>query len=398
MVKAKKIFLEEVPVKKIKPYKRNPRKNDAAIDEVISSIKAVGYRTPITVDEDMVILTGHTRLKAIQKLGWETVPFIIQFKDLSEKKKNEYRIRDNKSGEIAGWDFEILTADFTPEELIEFGFTQKDLKRSAVVEDAVPELPKTPRTVRGDIYQLGKHRVLCGDATNLSNVEALMGSVTADMYLSDPPYNVAYVGKTKDALTIQNDKMSDDKFRLFLSDAFKNINVVLKPGAVFYIWHADSEGYNFRGACRDAGWQVRQCLIWKKDAMVMGRQDYHWKHEPCLYGWKDGASHLWSTDRRQTTVLEFARPKRSEEHPTMKPIELFAYQIQNNTKAGDIILDNFLGSGTSLIAAEQTKRVCYGLELDEKYCDVIVQRYVNLTGNENILVNGKKTKWLMSKI
>ena len=202
----------------------------------------------------------------------------------------------------------------------------------------------------------------------------------ADMLLTDPPYNVEYTGKTKDALKIQNDSMGDDDFRQFLRDAFVAANAVMKAGAVFYIWHADSEGYNFRGACIDSGWKVRQCLIWKKQTLVMGRQDYHWKHEPCLYGWKEGAGHLWAADRKQTTILEFDRPSRSGEHPTMKPVALFEYQMLNNTKGGDIVLDLFGGSGTTIISAEKNGRYGYLMELDPKYCDVIVQRWQEFTG------------------
>ena len=207
------------------------------------------------------------------------------------------------------------------------------------------------------------------------------------MLLTDPPYNVDYVGKTKDALTIQNDKKDDSGFRQFLTDAFVNATAVMKPGAVFYIWHADSEGYNFRAACKDAGWQVRQCLIWNKNSLVMGRQDYHWKHEPCLYGWKEGASHLWASDRKQTTVLNFDRPQRNGEHPTMKPLARLAYQITNNTKGEDLVLDLFGGSGSTLIACEQLGRKCCMMELDPKYCDVIVKRWEELTGGKAELIS-----------
>jgi site-specific DNA-methyltransferase (adenine-specific) len=217
-------------------------------------------------------------------------------------------------------------------------------------------------------------------------MEKLCAGQLVDMWLTDPPYNVAYEGKTKDALKIQNDSMGDDQFRQFLRDAYVTADTVMKGGAVFYIWHADSEGYNFRGAAKDAGWTVRQCLIWKKSVMVMGRQDYHWKHEPCLYGWKDGAGHLWAADRKQTTVLEFDKPARNGEHPTMKPVELFAYQMLNNTKGGDIVLDSFGGSGTTMIAAEKHGRYARLMELDPKYCDVIVKRWEDFTGKTAVLL------------
>lgn len=200
------------------------------------------------------------------------------------------------------------------------------------------------------------------------------------MWLTDPPYNVAYQGKTKDALTIKNDEMNDESFRRFLVAAYTAADVFLKEGAAFYIWHADSEGFNFRGACRDVGWKVRECLIWSKNAFVLGRQDYQWKHEPCLYGWKDGAPHNWYSDRSQTTVIECDRPNRNAEHPTMKPVELFKYLLSNSTKAGDIVLDSFGGSGTTLIACEETGRSARIIELDPCYCDVIIERWQNMTG------------------
>lgn len=211
-----------------------------------------------------------------------------------------------------------------------------------------------------------------------------MGDDRADLWLTDPPYNVAYTGKTKDSLTIQNDEMDDESFRRFLVSAYFAADSVLKEGAAFYIWHADSEGFNFRGACRDIGWKVRECLIWVKNAFVMGRQDYQWKHEPCLYGWKEGASHNWYSDRSQSTVLEFARPSRNGEHPTMKPVELFRYLIGNSTRKGQVVLDSFGGSGTTLIACEDIGRKARLLELDPAYCDVIIERWQKFTGQKAI--------------
>ena len=219
-----------------------------------------------------------------------------------------------------------------------------------------------------------KHKLLCGDSTDPASVRILMDGQEANLYLTDPPYNVAYVGKTQDALTIDNDKMDDAQFRAFLCNAFTAAFGSLKPGGVFYVFHGESEGYNFRGALHDLGEQVRQCLIWKKDSMVLGRQDYQWQHEPILCGWKKGAAHKWQSDRCQTSVLEFDRPKRSTEHPTMKPLELVAYLVQNSTAAGDLILDSFCGSGTSMIASHRTGRRCYGIELDPQYCEVILRR------------------------
>jgi len=256
--------------------------------------------------------------------------------------------------------------------------------------DEVPEAPANPVTVLGDVWVLGKHRLMCGDSTSVDDMQKLTDGQLVDMWLTDPPYNVAYEGKTKDALKIKNDSMNDESFRQFLRDAYVAADTVMKPGAVFYIWHADSEGYNFRGAAKDAGWKVRQCLIWKKQTMVMGRQDYHWRHEPCLYGWKEGASHLWAADRKQTTILEFDRPSRNGEHPTMKPVALFEYQMLNNTKGGDIVLDSFGGSGTTAIAAEKNGRFGRLMELDPKYCDVIVKRWQEFTGQKAVHADSGK--------
>lgn len=243
----------------------------------------------------------------------------------------------------------------------------------------------------GKLTLKSRHRLMCGDSTSKEQVEILMDGKKADMWLTDPPYNVDYEGKTKEALTIKNDSMDDHSFRSFLRDCYIAADSVMKGGGVFYIWHADSEGYNFRGAAKDAGWTVRQCLIWKKSVMVMGRQDYHWQHEPCLYGWKDGAAHLWESDRKQTTVLEFDKPSRNGEHPTMKPVALFEYQICNNTKPDMIVLDSFLGSGTSIVACEKTGRVCYGLELDPVYVDVIIKRWQDYTGLDAVHAETGKT-------
>jgi DNA modification methylase len=251
-------------------------------------------------------------------------------------------------------------------------------------EDAVPEVPETPKTVLGDVWVLGNHRLMCGDSTSIDALEKLTEGNLVDMWLTDPPYNVAYEGGTKEKLTIQNDSMGDNDFRQFLRDAYVAADAVMKAGAVFYIWHADSEGYNFRGAAKDAGWQVRQCLVWKKSSLVMGRQDYHWQHEPCLYGWKEGAAHLWATDRKQTTILEFNKPSRNGEHPTMKPVELFEYQMLNNTKGADLVLDSFGGSGTTIIAAEKHGRYGRLMELDPKYCDVIIKRWQDFTGKQAV--------------
>lgn len=376
------------------PYENNPRNNDEAVDYVAKSIEEFGFKVPIVVDKNYVIVAGHTRLKASKKLGLEKVPVIIA-DDLSEEKIKAFRIADNKVAEIAEWNEDKLHQELGELEdllfdMTEFGFDiVGDLDDGEVKEDEFEvETPIIPTSKVGQVYKLGNHRLMCGDSTKQDDVNKLMGETKVDLFITDPPYNVDYTGKTADALTIENDKMEDSDFRTFLKDAFSTANEVMKGGAVFYIWHADSEGYNFRGACHDTGWTVRQCLIWNKNSMVMGRQDYHWKHEPCLYGWKDGAGHLWASDRKQTTILNFDRPTVNKEHPTMKPVRLFDYQIQNNTKKEDVVLDLFGGSGTTLIACEQNGRKSYTMELDPKYVDVIINRWEELTGLEAELVEG----------
>jgi len=289
-----------------------------------------------------------------------------------------------KELELEGFDLGLT--GFDAEELE--ALTPVEVTDGLVDEDATPEVPAEAITKPGDVWLLGKHRLMCGDSTSIDALERLCKGQLVDMWLTDPPYNVAYEGGT--GLTIKNDDMEDNEFRQFLRDSYVAADAVMKPGAVFYIWHADSEGYNFRGAAQDAGWKVRQCLIWKKSSLVMGRQDYHWKHEPCLYGWKDGAGHLWAADRKQTTILEFDKPSRNGEHPTMKPVALFEYQMLNNTKGGDIVLDSFGGSGTTMIAAEKNGRIARLMELDPKYCDVIVKRWEEFTGKKAELENGQQ--------
>jgi site-specific DNA-methyltransferase (adenine-specific) len=389
--------ITEVAVEALIPYAKNSRTHDdAQVAQIAASIKEFGWTNPILVDGDKGIIAGHGRLMAARKLGLTKVP-VIELKDMTEAQKKAYVIADNKLAMNAGWDMDFLKLELQDLEDADFdlsltGFDDKELdallappiEEGLTDEDAVPEVPEEPKTKLGDIYILGNHRLMCGDSCNIESVEKLTDGLV-DILVTDPPYNVAYEGKTKDALTIQNDSMGDEQFRQFLRDAFVAADAVMKQGAVFYIWHADSEGYNFRGACKDAGWKVRQCLIWQKDSMVMGRQDYHWKHEPCLYGWKEGAGHLWASDRKQTTLIECKRPKRNDIHPTMKPVELMEYQILNNTKGQDIVLDLFGGSGSTMIAAEKTGRRARLMELDPKYCDVIVKRWEEFTGKKATL-------------
>lgn len=338
-----------------------------------------------------VVIGGNMRLRACKELGFKEVPCKVLDEQTPAEKLREYTIKDNNA--FGNTDFDLLANEWDTDELCDWGveFPDVDFEDNKGEEPAEVKEVDTPENVEtrckdGDIWQLGKHRLICGDSTDIAVIDRLMDGVKADMLLTDPPYNVDYEGGTKDKLKIMNDKMDNDSFRQFLRDAFASADSVMRAGAVFYIWHADTEGYNFRGACADNNWKVRECLIWNKNSMVLGRQDYQWKHEPCLYGWKDGAPHLWASDRKQTTVLDFDRPNRADLHPTMKPIKLFAYQIGNNTHEGDVVLDLFGGSGSTLIACEQLHRKCYMAELDPKYCDVILARWEKLTENKAIKV------------
>ena len=387
----------EIDIADLIPYDRNPRRNDMAVDDVAESMEQVGYITPIVIDENRQILAGETRCKALKKRHVKRDK-VLQVFGLTEEQKKKYRLLDNKVGEIAEWDAELLAGELEEVDFGDFDFGFDDLMAEltdssdisdnplspAVEDDHELVLPDEPKAKRGDIYQLGAHRLMCGDSTDPADVARLMGGTQADLLITDPPYNVNYEGGT--GMTIQNDNMEDAEFRKFLRDAFQCADSAMKPGAAFYIWHADSEGYNFRGACHDIGWQVRQCLIWNKNALVLGRQDYQWKHEPCLYGWKAGAAHTWLNDRTQTTVLDFDKPSRSDIHPTMKPIGLFDYQIRNSCPAGGAVLDLFNGSGTTIMACEQNGRSAYTMELDPRYVDAAIERWESFTGGKAVLV------------
>jgi len=390
--------IKEVAVDKLIPYAKNSRTHSPEqVGQIAASIKEFGFRNPILVD-GVGIIAGHGRLMAAQKLGLDKVP-TIDCSDMTKSQKKAYIIADNKLAMNAGWDTTMLTVEMKDLEDEGFdlkltGFDDKELDALLNViegtdgltdEDSVPDVPEKPKTKLGDIYILGNHRLMCGDSTSIDSVEKLMNGQLADQLVTDPPYNIAYEGGSKKREQIKNDEMADEEFRQFLKDVYIAANAVMKAGAVFYIWHADTEGYNFRGAARDMGWKVRQTLIWNKDNSAFGRSDYHWKHEPCLYGWKEGAAHLWAADRKQTTVIECKRPSKSDLHPTMKPVELMEYQILNNTKGSDIVLDLFGGSGSTMIAAEKIGRKSCLMELDPKYCDVIVKRWEDFTGKQAVL-------------
>lgn len=380
--------IEYLNPSELKPYENNARKHGKVdIEGIKASIQEFGFNDPIGVWKDNIIIEGHGRLMAAQALGMEKVP-VIRLDKLTDDQRRAYTLAHNKTAELSAWDFEKLEKELAEIDIdmTEFGFDLPEAD-TKVVEDDPPEIDESaePTAKMGQVWRLGKHLLMCGDSTKLADVQKLTDGVLVDMFLTDPPYNVAYEGKTKDKLTIQNDSMGDGDFRQFLVNAFSAANEVMKPGAVFYIWHADSEGYNFRGACHDVGWKVRECLIWNKNCMVMGRQDYQWKHEPCLYGWKEG-THLWASDRKQTTVIDMARPAKAEIHPTMKPVALFDYQIKNNTKGGDIVLDLFNGSGTTIMACEQNGRCARCMELDPKYVDAAIKRWEDFTGQKAELI------------
>ena len=398
--------IEYWPIDRLVFYARNPRKNEHAVPKMASLIKEFGFKVPVVARSDGSVVDGHLRLMAARHLGMETVPVVLA-DEWTPAQVKAFRIAVNKSAELAEWDTSLLALEIEDLKELDFdleltGFELPELEdimgagadggtECQTNPDAVPEAQEEPVSRLGDVWLLGRHRLMCGDSTDAGSVALLMNGSNADLLLTDPPYNVSYEGGTKDRLTILNDSMDDEKFRSFLADAFKAADTVMKNGAAFYIWHADSEGYNFRGAVRDTGWMVRQCLIWVKNSMVLGRQDYQWKHEPCLYGWKDGAAHLWTSDRRQTTVLEFNKPNRNGEHPTMKPVELFEYQMLNSTNREAVVLDLFGGSGTTMIAAEKNGRSARLMELDPRYCDVIVRRWQDFTGQEATLEDGGRT-------
>ena len=378
----------EAKIADLKPYPNNPRINDEAVPVIVTSPPEPGSIGAIIINRENVIINGHTRVKAMKELGRETIPAIV-VDHLTKEQEDALRIADNKTGEIAEWNMDLLKGElqalkdagfdlgvlaFDHDEIDDILNGDGNVERTGQTDpNEVPETPEVPVSNAGEVYQLGDHLLLCGDSTKPTDVAKLIGIGEADCWLTDPPYNVAYEGSN--GLTIQNDSMEDTKFREFLRNAFALAEKAMKPGASFYIFHADSEGYNFRGACHDVGLRVRECLVWKKNALVLGRQDYQWIHEPCLYGWKDGEAHNWYGDRAQTTVMEFNKPKKNDVHPTMKPTEMLCYLLKNSTKKNDVVLDTFGGSGSTLIACEQLGRKCRTMELDPKYCDVIRKRW-----------------------
>lgn len=406
--------IEYLPVEALRPYDRNARKHAKKdIDAIAASIREFGFDDPIGIWGDGLIVEGHGRLLAAKQLGMTSVP-CIRLDHLTDEQRRAYTLAHNRTAELSGWDFDMQAAELGTIENIDmtlFGFDP--LEAEVHEDDYNPQPPEVPMAKLGDIYQLGRHRLMCGDSTSADDVAALMGGVKADMLLTDPPYNVALgVGMTPeeakkrrrrmDGLVIQNDQMSDDDFLSFLEQAFRSAKLVMRGGAAFHIWHASSKAYPFFGALHECGMPVRQVLIWVKPSPVLGRQDFQWQHEPCLagdvppeetedpeaalYGWTDG-THTWKKRRKEKTILYFDKPQHSKEHPTMKPVLLFDYEMQCNTVPGDNVLDIFGGSGTTIIAAEQNGRNAFLMELDPKFVDVIIDRWEKFTGETAVKLN-----------
>lgn len=430
-----KLKIEYRKVSELLPYARNARTHsDTQVSQLAASIKEFGFNNPVAIDADGMILCGHGRVMAAQKLGLTEVPTVC-LSHLSDTQKKAYILADNKLALNAGWDNDMLKVEledlkFSNFDLDLVGFSTEELDE-IMNQDEEPEVedddytvavPQEPKAKLGEVYILGKHRLMCGDSTSIQDVEKLMGGgeYQADLLLTDPPYNVDYEGGTDKKLKIKNDNMEDQAFRQFLIDVYKAADHVMKPGAPFYIWHADSEGANFRGAAKDMGWQIRECLIWVKNSLVLGRQDYQWRHEPCLYGWKAGAAHYFTDSRAESTVIEDQvnvdklskdelktlckklldpgiettvirekKPSINDVHPTMKPVKLFGRLVKNSSKRNDIVLDLFGGSGTTIVACEQLNRRAYLMELDPAYVDVIIDRYQKLTNVEVMRSDGK---------
>jgi site-specific DNA-methyltransferase (adenine-specific) len=377
--------------KRAAPY--NPRTiSHHDLDALRRSLRTFGTVEPIVVNRRSDrIVGGHQRVKAALAEGIDTLPVV--YVDLDESGERQLNLALNRIHgewdeqklaalltELGAMDVDLELTGFTTEEIDTLLRDAGPALDASTDPDLTPDLPIEPQTQPGDLIALGAHRLLCGSATKRADIQQLLDGDAVDLLLTDPPYNVSYTGGTARALTIANDDMADPQYHAFMLAALRIARDALRPGASFYVWHADSKGLLVRQAVEDAGLTVRQCLVWSKSAFVMGRQDYHWQHEPCLYGWKDGHAHTWTADRSQSTVLTCDRPSRNDAHPTMKPVELFSRLIHNSTSRGALVLDPFAGSGTTVIAAELLGRRAAVVEIDPAYCDVIVQRWQRFTG------------------
>lgn len=399
--------MQLVEVSKLVPYVNNARTHNAQqITKLRSSLREFGFINPVIIDWEYNVIAGHGRILAAKEEGIEEVPCV--FVDyLTPAQKKAYILADNRMAMDAGWDEELLRVEIEALQAESFdvgltGFDEKDIAELFAGEygdaqdddfDVDEELQKPPVSKSGDVWLLGNHRLICGDSTKEETYAVLMDGRKANLVVTDPPYNVNYEGS---AGKIQNDNMANDKFYQFLLDAFLNMEKAMADDASIYVFHADTEGLNFRKAFSDAGFYLSGTCIWKKQSLVLGRSPYQWQHEPCLYGWKKKGKHQWYSDRKQTTIWEFDKPKKNGDHPTMKPIPLIAYPIKNSSMSNCIILDPFGGSGSTLIACEQLGRICHTIELDEKYCDVIVKRYIEQVGssdNVSVIRDGKTIRF-----
>jgi DNA modification methylase len=397
--------MQLVSVAKLVPYQNNARTHSPAqIQKLRSSLREFGFVNPVIIDRDYNVIAGHGRIAAAREEGITEVPCVF-VDHLTEAQKKAYILADNRMAMDAGWDEELLRVELEALEEMGFdlgmtGFDEKELAELFPTEEAKEddfdvdaELQKPTFTKSGDVWTLGRHRLVCGDSTKEETYAALMDGIKANLVITDPPYNVNYEGS---AGKIKNDNMANDKFYEFLFAAFQNMESVMAPDASIYVFHADTEGLNFRRAFADAGFYLSGCCIWKKQSLVLGRSPYQWQHEPVLYGWKKNGKHQWYTGRKETTIWEFDKPKKNGDHPTMKPIPLLAYPIGNSSMANSVVLDPFGGSGSTLIACEQTDRICRTIELDEKFCDVIVNRYIEQVGSSDgvtVLRDGQTHKY-----
>ena len=385
--------MELVSIEKLIPYVNNARTHSPAqITKLRSSLREFGFINPVIIDRDFNVIAGHGRIMAAKEEGIKEVPCV--FADyLTEAQKKAYIIADNRMAMDAGWDEELLRVEIEALQGMDFdpsltGFDEKELASlfNNGIEakdddfDVSAELEKPTITHNGDVWILGKHRLVCGDSTKAETFEALMQGEKANLVITDPPYNVNYEGS---AGKIKNDNMADEKFYNFLKDAFTNTEAAMADDASIYVFHADTEGLNFRKAFQDSGFYLSGTCIWKKQSLVLGRSPYQWQHEPILFGWKKKGKHQWYTGRKESTIWEFDKPKKNADHPTMKPIPLLAYPIVNSSMTNCIVLDPFGGSGSTLIACQQTDRICRTIELDEKFCDVIVKRYIEQVGSDD---------------
>ena len=390
---------KKLPIADLRTAEYNPRKalkpGDKEYEKIKNSIVEFGYCEPVIVNADMTIIGGHQRVTVLKDLGYEEIECIVI--SIDKTKEKALNIALNKiTGEwnkelladlikdLQESDFDVAFTGFEPPEIEQLFNAVHDKKITEDDFDVEEELKKPTVARPGDVWLLGNHRVVCGDSTLPDTYEVLMAGKKANMVLTDPPYGVD-VEET--AGKIKNDNLADDEFYKFLFAAFVNMEQSMEQDGSIYIFHADTKGLIFRRAFEAAGFYLSGCCIWKKNSLVLGRSPYQWMHEPCLFGWKLGGKHNWYSDRKQTTIWEYDRPKSSKDHPTMKPVALMAYPIQNSSMSNCIVLDPFLGSGSTLIACEQTNRICYGIELDEKFVDVIVRRYIEQAGtDENVSV------------